>query len=194
MGEWRPICAAPSEFSMTLHHYWTPTQVKRLLDKVPPGPAQLYALLLWRTGLRRAEALALRWYDILLADPPMLVVKRGKGGKGRMVPIHPELAAALGMMPRGRLEDPVFGFSVRTADRIIRTAIEESGLDQESTGTVQRRPSTHSLRHSAARHWLNSGRPVNQVAAWLGHSSPKVTLDTYLPLSPGELSHMDGIE
>jgi integrase len=179
---------------MTLPHYWTPGQVKRMLDKVAPGPARLYALLLWRTGLRRAEALALRWSNILLTDPPMLVVQTGKGGKARMVPIHPDLAAALGLVPRGRLEDRVFRFSVRTADRIIRTAIVESGLDQESTGTGKRRPSTHSLRHSAARHWLNSGRPVNQVSAWLGHSNPKVTLDTYLPLSPGELSHMDGIE
>ena len=39
------------------------------------------------------------------------------------------------------------------------------------------------LRHSCARHWLQSGLNVNAVSAWLGHSSPTVTLDTYLVLA-----------
>ena len=46
---------------------------------------------------------------------------------------------------------------------------------------------SHSLRHSCARHWLQSGLNVNAVSAWLGHSNPTVTLDTYLVLAPDTL-------
>lgn len=76
----------------------------------------------------------------------------------------------------------------------MKTAIADAGLAEASTGTGDRDASTHSFRHSAARHWLDQGKPVNVVQLWLGHSSPKVTLDTYLPLAPGELGDMDGID
>ena len=58
-----------------------------------------------------------------------------------------------------------------------------SGLDQESHRTGKRRPGAHSLRHSAARHWLMVGRvPLNVVSAWLGHANVQVTLRIYLPI------------
>ena len=38
-------------------------------------------------------------------------------------------------------------------------------------------------RHSCARHWVQRGPNVDAVSAWLGHSSPTVTLDTYLVLA-----------
>ena len=75
----------------------------------------------------------------------------------------------------------------------MKDAIEEAGLTKSATGTGDREPSTHSFRHSAARHWLDQGKPVNVVQLWLGHSSPKVTLDTYLPLAPGEMGDMRDI-
>lgn len=179
---------------MALAHYWTPEQMERLLANIEPGPKRLYALLVWRTGLRRGEALALCWRDIFLGRDPMLIVRHAKGGLERSVPVHPELATALGMVEHGRPDEKLFKFSYQTAHRVIRDAIAKAGLEEESTGTGKRKASVHSLRHSAARHWLGSGRPVNHPSAWLGHSSPKVTLDTYLPLNPGEMSHMDGIE
>ena len=42
----------------------------------------------------------------------------------------------------------------------------------------------HSLRHSAARHWLttNTVIPLNAVSQLLGHANPEVTLRTYLAI------------
>lgn len=37
----------------------------------------------------------------------------------------------------------------------------------------------HDLRHYAASAWLRAGIPVRQVARWLGHANPAVTLNTY---------------
>ena len=56
-----------------------------------------------------------------------------------------------------------------------------------ATGTGAKGLGSHSLRHSCARHWLQSGLNVNAVSAWLGHSNPTVTLDTYLVLAPDTL-------
>ena len=176
-----------------LPHYWTPEQVQKIIDAIAPGPRKLFALLLWRTGLRCAEGLALEWRDIRLGEGPMVTVRRGKGAKARQVPIHPELRRALELVPHGRPTERIFKFSARTADRVVKKAINEAGLTAVATGTGGRDPSTHSLRHSAGRHWLDQGKQVNVVQLWMGHSSPKVTLDTYLPLAPGDLGHMHGI-
>ena len=66
---------------------------------------------------------------------------------------------------------------MRTALRRIADAVVASGLQEESPGTGKRRPGAHSLRHSAARHWLMVGKvPLNVVSQWLGHASVQVTL------------------
>ena len=72
---------------------------------------------------------------------------------------------------------------MRTALRHIGDGIEWAGLDEESPGTGKRRAGAHSLRHSAARHWLMVGKvPLNVVSQWLGHANVQVTLRIYLPI------------
>ena len=46
---------------------------------------------------------------------------------------------------------------------------EEEIPDEQEIGT-------HTLRHSAARHWLMNGVPINLVSVWLGHASLQTTL------------------
>lgn len=49
--------------------------------------------LLAYTGMRRAETRALRWEDVSLEDETLKVL--GKGGKLRLIPIHPALGEVL---------------------------------------------------------------------------------------------------
>ena len=51
---------------------------------------------------------------------------------------------------------------------------------------------THTLRHSAARHWLASGVPINHVSRWLGHASIQTTL-IYLEILPDPTGYMDRV-
>ena len=166
-------------------HYWTPEQVQRLLHALADQgmrEARIASLIMWRTGLRIGETLALEWGDIDFQEGA-LEVRKTNSRLGRLVPLHGELVEMLvdGGELHG-LKDRLVNMSRRTALRHIRKGIEAAGLDYESTGTGVQKAGAYSLRHSAAVHWLNSGVPSHVVAQWLGHSSTLVTLDTYLSM------------
>ena len=182
-----------------LPHYWTPEQVNVILDALAPGRDYLLGLTLWRTGLRRAEALALQWRDLRFdTDRPHVIVRSGKGAKPRVVPAHHAIVDAFRSWPQGKPSDWVFPgrggkqLSPSTADRIIARGIRGAGLDQFATGTGRKRPGCHSLRHSAARHWLTT-QNVNIVSGWLGHANPRVTSEIYLVLAGGIMGDMSTV-
>ena len=82
-------------------HYWNPQQVERLLDSLAAlglRRARVAALIMWRTGLRVGETVALEWRDIDVTAGSLLV-RRGKGGRGRTVPLHPDLASLFANWP-----------------------------------------------------------------------------------------------
>ena len=169
-------------------HYWKVEQVQRLLDTLADAnqhQARTAALIMWRTGLRVSEVLDLEWRDLdYLGEPATLIVRRSKTRRARTVRMHGELVQLFTNWPANRSpRDKVVQLSMRTALRHIGDAVDAAGLAEESPGTGKRRPGAHSLRHSAARHWLVAGKvPLNVVSQWLGHANVQVTLRTYLPI------------
>ena len=112
-----------------------------------------------------------------------------KGGRFRVVPAQPELRRRLSLGPSPEPCGQVFtgpqwqATIPRSAARWIAEGIAKAGLQAVATGTgVKSLPSTVCAT-AAPRHWLQSGLNVNAVSARLGHSSPTVTLDTYLVLA-----------
>ena len=78
-----------------LPEYLEAPEVETLIRCAPNPSARLLFATQWRAGLRVSEALALRPSDLLLdSDRPTIRVRSGKGAKTRVVPVHPELAAA----------------------------------------------------------------------------------------------------
>ena len=78
-----------------LPEYLYQQEVEALIKQARHAQARLLFLLGWRSGARVSECLDLEVADLGLAgDPPNLRIKKGKGSKARMVPMHPELAAA----------------------------------------------------------------------------------------------------
>ena len=167
-------------------HYWTPEQVRRLLDALASlelRRARTATLIMWRSGLRIGETLELQWRDIDVVGGTLLV-RESKTKTGRTVPLHPELVQLFANWPTPHApRDHIVGLTERTALRHIRAGIEGANLDEESPGTGIQKAGAHSLRHSAARHWLTTARvPLNVVSQWLGHANPDVTLRIYLPV------------
>ena len=160
-------------------------QVEALIRAAPNSRARLQFLNEWRAGLRISEALAFEARDLSLeSELPSIHVREGKGSKPRVVPMHPELQAALiSALEYGDVgkEDSIVRASRAKADLWTKTAAAralELGLIPPG-----RRISNHTLRHSYARHLLVSGIPINYLPHWLGHSSIQTTL-IYLELVP----------
>ena len=175
-------CTLPG---MDVPHYFTADQVQRLLDALAVHrrhQARTAALIMWRTGLRVSEVLELEWRDLdHSGDPGTLLVRRSKSRRARTVRLHPELVQLLHQLACEQNAQGQGGaISMRTVLRHIGDGIEWAGLDEESPGTGKRRAGAHSLRDSAARHWLMVGK-VPLLSAWLGHDF-QITLRIYLPV------------
>lgn len=173
-----------------LPEYLEKVEIESLLRVAHSPQAALLFLIQWRAGLRISEALALEPGDLSLdGDHPTLNVRRGKGNRPRLVPVHPELAAAFrtALAYGGRKAGPIIPVSRKSGWRWVKRA---SGKAVE-VGLIApgRRIGTHTFRHSAARHWLASGIPINVVQRWLGHSSMQTTL-VYLKILPDPLGDM----
>ena len=142
--------------------YLEPDEVNAIIRAAPNPKAKLLMLEQWRAGLRVSEALDLEVRDLSLDTPnPTVRVRSGKGGKSRLVPAHPELHGALssalayGDISQGRLIEA----HTTTAWRWVKTAVKRA----EELGAISpaKRVSTHTLRHSYARHLLMNGIPIN---------------------------------
>ena len=141
-------------------------------DGTPNVHARLLMLIMWRAGLRISEALSLTAGDLRLNDDRPTLKVLGKRNKERVVPIHPELRVALinylsyngGNKTRG-----LFTITRSTGWRWVAAARDRA----QDMGMMAhgRKVTPHTFRHSAARHWLANGVPVNKVSLWLGHAS-----------------------
>ena len=80
-----------------ISEYLEPDEVNAIIRAAPNPKVKLLMLEQWRAGLRVSEALDLEVRDLSLDTPnPTVRVRAGKGGKSRLVPVHPELHGALG--------------------------------------------------------------------------------------------------
>ncbi len=184
---------------------WNREEARTLIAiarKFEPGFAPFLELL-FATGLRKGEALGLKWADIDF-DRRVITVRRSstsagvstpKSGRSRRVPMTHSLAELLfdllaerqrQRIENGWRETPEWVFCTsngtgfnprniqRTFDRVRRRA-QKSGV----------RPlSMHSARHSWATWALQAGKSVKWVAEVLGHADATMTLRVYAHAMP----------
>lgn len=130
------------------------------------GPVQLMVGFGGFAGLRCAEIAALDYADLWThTTPPLVVVRRGKGGKDRTVPMHPELVAALGRPPSA---GPVFpGRSPEAVSKAIKRHLRRCGIDGVP----------HQLRHTFGTSAMAASRgDVVLVKTLMGHEDMNTTL------------------
>lgn len=113
-------------------------------------------------GLRCAEIAGLDWADI---NGDMMLV-HGKGGKDRVMPVHPLIQSALRAMPNRRAHGSIFGLCPRQVSHSIRRHLHDAGVVA----------SAHQLRHwFATAVYEASGADLRMTQELLGHSSPTTT-------------------
>ena len=137
---------------------------------------RLIVMMLYETGMRRAELLDLLDRNVDTANGELKV--HGKRDKDRIIPFGTELAQAIDSYRLLRDElvrgcehffvkedgNPLYPMLVY---RIVHRALQEVGV------TSKRSP--HVLRHSFATAMLNDGAAINSVKELLGHESLATT-------------------
>jgi site-specific recombinase XerD len=134
------------------------------------------AMVLYGTGLRIDEALALEVSDIDGARG-VLRVRHGKGNQAREAKLSSGLYQCLrGFWDRERPPYPYLFASRRTGRPPTQEAVRRAfALAAEQAGiTKPVRP--HVLRHSFATHLLDAGTDVRVIQALLGHRSLQTTM------------------
>ena len=174
----------PPKLAMSLPKAITIAQMESVLaatDGDEPQAIRDKALLelLYATGARISEAVALNVDDVLEVDAVRLF---GKGNKQREVPVGSYARAAIErylvrvrplFSARGLATPALFlgsrgqRMSRQNAWIIIRAAAERANLG------IQISP--HTFRHSFATHLLSGGADVRVVQELLGHSSVSTT-------------------
>jgi integrase len=151
--------------------FLTPAEAADLLRRLAAEPsiaARAISLMLL-TGLRRGEALGLRWTEVDL-DRRLLVLVDSKTGTS-IRPLSREAARLLAGLPRiGEYVFPGGGTTGRlvAVERTWRRVRREAGLD--GTGVC-----LHTLRHSFASLAVSAGVPLYTVGKALGHKTPSMT-------------------
>ena len=148
-------------------------EVARLIDAASNLMQRTRLMMLYATGLRRAELCHLTVSDI---DSQRMVihVRQGKGGRDRDVLLTPKLLETLreywrwmkpktylfpGTVNNWRADKPI-------TPKVVWAAVNEAG----KRAGISKRVAPHLLRHSFATHMLEAGADLRTIQVLLGHA------------------------
>lgn len=150
------------------------------MDDIKDVRARTIILLLYSTGIRRAELIALRDKDVNFLTREMKVT--GKRRKQRIVPLGPEILQELQRyinMRNETVEPSADGssnlFLSDKATPITENYVYTTVKKYLSLVTTQKKRSPHVLRHTFATAMLNNEAKLGSVQKLLGHESLDTT-------------------
>lgn len=157
-------------------------QLKALLDHAPETPLALrdWAImeLLYSSGLRISELVALNSHDIQSSDSLLCIT--GKGNKTRLVPMGKQALNAINKWlelraayPQAKDADAVF--STLQGKRLSVRAIQQRLKHWGQVFDLPLNFHPHILRHSFASHLLESSGDLRAVQELLGHEDISTT-------------------
>jgi len=163
----------------------SPEEVTRLIEGASNLKHRTMLMVLYATGLRRAELARLKVSDI---DSRCMVIHihEGKGQRDRDLPMTPKLLDALREYWRwSRSKVYLFPSPWSPSDReepITPKSIYNACKEAAARAGLTKRIGAHTLRHSFATQLLESGADLRTIQYLLGHSSLKHT-EVYTHLS-----------
>ena len=157
-------------------------QIKSLLEAGTNSTIEIRDLamfeLFYSSGIRLSELAQLNLTDIDLTDKS-LMVRSGKGGKSRMLPIGSKAVAAINTWLEHRIK------SITSTETALFISTRGTRLGQRSIELrlkqwckkkgIAENIHPHMLRHSFATHLLESSQDLRAVQELLGHSNISTT-------------------
>lgn len=179
-----------------------------ILPAVADMRIQPLVMFIGLSGCRLGEALGLQWSDVDLTRATATLRRSGadtdrtKNQRVRTIPLLPEVVASLKSRRKVQREDQLLmGSGWQNDAGLVFTTFEGRPMNPHNArkdfqavlrrkGLNAERP-YHSLRHGLATRLLQREVPMHVVSAILGHSSIKLTVDTYGHVEP--VMHADAL-
>ncbi len=172
------LVAAPPDLRSAPVEFYSLDELRSLYSRSTTRNGAIWKLFA-NTGMRRAEALSLRWNEV--SDNTITVIstasRRTKSKKWRVIPISPGARDALDVLGASGRDGYVLP---RLAPHSLTRLFDRDATRARLGGSL------HTLRHTFASHLVMAGRPLYEVKALLGHASIKTT-EIYAHLAPGHL-------
>ncbi len=183
----------PPKIPTKVVHGLTDDQLRALI-KACKGPKfrdkrdEAIVRLMVETGMRASETVALTLADVEPLKNGIVVIRRGKGMKGRTAPFGPQTAAALDRYLRARrahrfADSPALwlgvggkGFAYFGLNDTLRDRARTAGVEGFHL---------HLMRHTAATRWLRAGGSEGGLMAIAGWSTRSM-MDRYTGASASE--------
>jgi len=193
--------AKPPGLSRSERRALTPDKAKALLSAIVGDRLEPLFVLALATGLRRGELLGLRWSDVDLEEKVLFVRQALQRVNGQLTVVAPKTHRSARPLPLSKLATRAVQKqkAKQARERLAAgTLWHDNGLVFSSTiGTpleprnVNRRFDElrkrvdldwlrlHDLRHAFATFLLDQGEELRTVMELLGHSTIRLTADTY---------------
>ncbi len=201
------IVANPCEYvilpSLTRYdfHYYTREEMKALLAAIVDDPLYPVIKVTYTYGLRRSEALGLKW-DCVNFEDKTLIIKRTvvrvseivekdrtkNETSRRSFPISPEMETLLrGLKAQQEADRKLCGKSYVNSEHVFcwpdGRPFSPDYVSKHFAKLLEKHGFSHirfhELRHSSASNLLSMGFTLKDVQEWLGHSDIKMTANIY---------------
>lgn len=175
----------------------TKQEIRKLIDSTPNNESlgirdRAVLEVLYATGIRRAELLALTIYDVDL-ERETLRINKGKGGKSRLLPlignakasIEKYLQAVRPLFIGQRATNSLF-VTRRSGQGLGKVDLRQLVIRAAKRVKLTKRVTPHILRSSCATHLLKGKADLRHIQELLGHGSLSTT-ERYLKVEVSDL-------
>ena len=179
--------------------YWTREQYEAFSKNIQKSATKLAFDMLFYTGMRSGELLALTPADILpdkrisinknyakvKGEELILIPKTAKSNRSIAIPdfLYDDIFDYISKLGGIGKDDRIFYFTKSALEKEIKRVAEKAGLPNIRV---------HDLRHSHASTLIDMGFDILEISERLGHESAKTTLDTYSHLYPEKDTKLAG--
>lgn len=172
-------------YDATSFAFYSPEEVHALVRAAASEQDGALFLTAAFTGLRRGELIALRWRDVDFARSAVRVsgsyangkLTTPKSGHGRVVPMVPEVAAALARLSQrgGAVADDDLVFPGELGMYLDGSALRRRFV--AASGRAELRPIRfHDLRHTFGTLAVRGAESIVELQNWLGHAEVRTTM------------------
>lgn len=172
--------------------FWTYEEFAQVIDNIENIKGRTAVILLYWSGIRKGELLALQWADLQGNTLTINKSMQRLGGKSVVTPpktagsvrdilLPSQATEALQVWressPQTAGDDYIFDWEKRFIEQGIMDGCKRSGI---------KRIRVHDLRHSHASYLVSKGASIKLISKRLGHTKTSITLDTYSHLFPSD--------